>query len=113
MAAQAIAGIFRITKARMKRDSGLVHSFDIDEWATANNVKIEYISAYIIGPEGYLCTVTTAYPLSDRLVLNPNPKNGEVSVEIFLSEIWFNKKRSFAIYDCTGRFPNCYKLIRH
>lgn len=86
---------------------------ELDSWAEQNNLIIQRITIYVFGSEGFLFRAETAYPLPKKLTVNIHDLGNAEQVETALSEIWFNGMGTFAVFDCSGRFPLTRRLIIH
>lgn len=89
----------------------------LDDFLKMHGLALEGLEAHVIGPSGYLNTVTVGYPIPSKISFPVRSKNGACNVELGFSELWLefleDKLYPFAIYDCENRSPSAHLKVDH
>jgi hypothetical protein len=86
---------------------------ELDKFLALHSLCLEGLTAHVVGPRGYLNTVTVGYPIPPKISFPV----GKSQVEVPFSELWLDfaggKLHPFAIFDCRGREPQAHLKIDH
>lgn len=76
------------------------------------------IETHVIGPTGYLTTITVSYPLPPRISYPVPAELGTVDTFMAFTELWIeyvgkNTVLPFAVYDVRDRSPAAHLKVDH
>src|SRR3954468_23255924 len=95
--------------------SGGYRCDELDNFLAMHQLELEGLEAHVIGPNGYLNTVTVSYPIPPTISFPVD----ESQVLVAFAELWLDwidngqQVYPFAIYDSRSRHPRAYRKVDH